>query len=106
MTNENQALDAAIERALAAQIYEVVIHPAEFPHDDAYCIMQAPDFIVQIGSDFDEPEAAKTVCARLNMRAAIAAFMADAPMRNDVTPGEISFAKAYCAKIAKELECH
>ena len=38
------------------------------------------------------------------MRAALSAFLADVPVSENVTRGEVSIAKAYCAKLAEEIQ--
>ena len=37
-------------------------------------------------------------------RAALSAFLADVPVSENVTRGEASIAKAYCAKLAEEIQ--
>ena len=115
--------DEAIERALGARRFAVIVHVGdEFPSNDVYRIMEKPNFITQIGGDFDFSDAANEVCERLNTRAAISAYLADVPVSEAMVEAELGeyegdYAlkikslrtsmrdtfKAMCAKLSEEL---
>ena len=81
-------IDESVERAARAIFTQSNVNLGNAPNDFAWedADQQCRDWNIELA------------------KAALSAFLADVPVSDNITRGEASIAKAYCAKLAEEIQ--